>query len=224
MTRRPQIPCHWSLNDETPRGASRPLHASHIIVPLVPNSPLTPLLSGLLPDRDHNGDLTRRLRRLPQGRGAAQPLFALFASDPFLNARYMARQLLDKGYRRIVNWPTTAQYGADFCRTLDSVNLGPQQEYKNLLLLAEQKLSISLAVCDAGAAAQIARLRPEIVFLTPTFDLWANGKLRAGELLHRCAALARVTPKDTSIILMAARGSLSLTQARKAGASALLVA
>jgi len=223
MTRPSRIPSRWILNNDTARDADCSPRGSHIVAPSVPDSPLTLLLSGLTPDRDHNGDLLRRLRHLPKAE-ADQPVFATFAADPFLNPKDLARRLLRKGYRRVVNWPTTAQYGADFCRTLDSVDLGLQQEYKNLSLFAEQKLSLSLAVCGAEAAAEIARLRPEIVFLTPGFDLWANGKLRTGELLHRCVALARVTPRDIPIVLMAARGSLSLAQARKAGASALLVA
>jgi len=214
----------WSLISQPATGKVKTPHASHLVVPPIPKSSLPPLLSALLPDRDHNEELLRTLKRLPPPDAAAQPVLSVFAADPFIQGKCLAQRLLEKGFSRIVNWPTTAQYGADFCVQLDSVNLGPRQEYVGLLRLAEQGLAISLAVCTAEAAADIARLRPQMVFLAPTFDIWTNGRMRADNLLRRCAALADAVPREIPIVLMAARASVSLTKARKAGAVALLSA
>jgi predicted TIM-barrel enzyme len=198
--------------------------ASRLIAPPIPRSSLTPLLSGLLPNRDHNDDLMRGLDRLPRGSAASQPLFAVFAADPFIEGKRIAYRLLGKGYKRIVNWPTTAQYGAKFSAELDSVNLGPRQEYEKLSSFAHRGLSISVAVCTEEAAPELTRLKPEFVFLAPTFALWVNGWMRSKDLLVRCAALADSTRGEVPIVLMATRGAVSLAQARRAGASALLIA
>lgn len=230
MPRHQALPSSWSLvtlrTDE--KGTSEKigvLNASQLIAPPLPDSSLTPLLSGLLPNRNHNEDLLHALDRLPKRAGAGtQPVFSVFAADPFLEGKQIAQRLLEKGYQRIVNWPTSAQFGPEFAGALDSVRLGPRQEYENLLRLAGRGLSISVAVCSAEAAVEFSRLKPEIVFLAPTFESWSNGKMRGRDLLQRCAALASAMSDDIPIVLMAARGAVSLAAARKAGAAALLEA
>jgi predicted TIM-barrel enzyme len=224
MARQKQIPLRWSLRGCPMDGELGTSEPSYLVVPSIPQSSLTPLLSGLLPNRGHNDDLAQRLQLLPPAGAAAQPIFSVFAADPFIEGKQIAQRLLEKGYKRIVNWPTTAQYGADFCAQLDSVNVGPKQEYENLLRFANRGLSISLAVCGAEAAAEFGRLQPEIVFLAPTFDLWSNGRMRSRELLRRCAVLSGVVQGAIPIVLMAACGAVSVAQARKAGATALLSA
>jgi predicted TIM-barrel enzyme len=195
---------------------------SHLVTPGIPKSPLTPLLAGLLPNRNHNDDLVRDLQAIPPAGRSAQPVFSVFAADPFIEGKRVAYWLLAKGYRRVVNWPTTAQYESDFCAALDSVNLGPRQEYECLSRLADRGLSISLALASPDEAAQCERLKPEMIFFTPSFELWSNGALRSAELLRRCKALARALRRETPIILMATRNTISLAEARKAGASAVL--
>ena len=224
MTEIPKIPSRWRLVTNLQQGKIETLDDSHLVAPTARRSPLTPLLSGLLPNRDHNEELVRDLRVIPRNRAAAQPIFAVFAADPFIEGKQITQTLFEKGYRRIVNWPTTAQYGREFSEALDSVNLGPRQEYENLQRLADRGLSISLAVCTADRAMDVASIRPEIVFLAPTFDLWVNGKMRSSELLRRCAALARVVQGSVPIVLMTTRGAVSLTQAIDVGATGLLVA
>jgi len=163
------------------------------------------------------------LNTLPSVGSDSQPTISIFASDPFIGGKRIAQRLLGKGCKRIVNWPTTAQFGMEFCAALDSVNLGPQQEYKTMMRLASEGLSISLTVCMPEAASELPRLNPDIVFLAPTFELWTNGKLRVDELLGRCAALARKIQGEVPIVLMSAGRGISLDRARNAGAHALLV-
>src|SRR5689334_6158946 len=126
MARRKQIPARWSLISAAHTDKLHSPDSSQVIAPSIPSSPLTPLLGGLMPNRDHNEDLVHCLKSIAPGDAATQPLFSVFAADPFLKAKPVARRLLEKGYRRVVNWPTTAQYGPEFYKVLDSVGLGPR--------------------------------------------------------------------------------------------------
>jgi hypothetical protein len=186
---------------------------------------LTALLSGLAPNRDHNADLALALKTLPAHAFNRESVFAVFAADPFINGKRIAAALLSKGCRRIVNWPTTAQYGTAFVETLDSVNLGPKQECATLRQLAGQGLSVSAAVSLPESVEMFLELQPEALFLTPGFDLWKrSGRFDEAKLLRRCAAVTRAVDGRAPIVLMTDRNCVSLEQARAAGASALLLA
>lgn len=224
MAPRRRIPARWSLYGPPSKGKPPVPRASHLVTPVFPNPSLGALFSGLLPGRDHNEDLVKALKRLPRAGSSEQPVFAVFAADPFMQGKYIAHRLLEKGYTRVVNWPTTAQYGAEFCAALDSVDIGPQREYENLLQLGKLGLSVSVSVCTTDATAEIAQLNPELVFLTPTFDLCVEGKIGVTEQLRRCAALADSVRGKIPVVLMAARGSVSLAEVHTAGADALLTA
>lgn len=219
------IPSRWSL---VAAGApTRPgtLHGNHLIWPQRSCAGLSPLLCGLAPNRDHNADLSQALATLPDHAGENQPVFSVFAADPFINGKRIATTLLDKGYARIVNWPTTAQYGSAFVRTLDSVHLGPQQECETLRRFATQGLRISAAVSLPEYVEAFLELQPQVLFIAPGFDLWRkSGRFDAAKLLRHCAAIAHVADDTVPIVLMADRGNVSLEQARSAGAHALLVA
>src|SRR5687768_947227 len=119
MVARSQIPARWSLFTEAQDGRLAALEASIVVAPPIPNSSLTPLLSALLPNRDHNDDLMQQLALLRENTARAQPIFSVFAADPFIKVKRLAQRLRAKGYERVINWPTTAQYGPEFCRALD---------------------------------------------------------------------------------------------------------
>src|SRR5690348_3348898 len=61
---------------------------------------LSPLLAGLAPNRDHNSDLLAAIERLPDCRGSKQPVFSVFAADPFIHGKRIGPSLLKKGYNR----------------------------------------------------------------------------------------------------------------------------
>ena len=193
-------------------------------VPRFTATTLPPLFAGLLPNRDHNQALLRSIHLLTP-ETAGQSIISVFAADPFVEVIGLGRRLAAIGCRHIVNWPTTAQYGEPFCATLDAVHLGPKREFSTLARLEQQQLRISTAVCSESAVADAMALRPETLWVTPSFDLWSNGKLNASTLLERCARIrsqVSVTDAATPIVLMSARRAITAAQAANAGASGLI--
>jgi hypothetical protein len=194
-----------------------------VLWPAAPRSGLTPLLAGLAPNRDHNADLVEAVQALPRHREGAQPVFAVFAADPFLNVRRIASTLRARKYSCVVNWPTTAQFGTPFASGLDSVSLGPKQECEALRRLASQGLRVSAAVAEPGALPAFLELDPQWLFVTPAFEHWRHGKIDPARLLRSCAAIARAAAGRAPLILMADRGVVTAAQARSAGAQGLVV-
>jgi hypothetical protein len=203
------------------RGTAGPA-APCVLWPAAPRSDLSPLLAGLAPNRDHNGDLVLALEGLPRHREGVQPVFAVFAADPFLNVRRIASTLRARKYSCVVNWPTTAQFGAPFASGLDSVSLGPKQECEALRRLAAQGLRVSAAVAEAGALPAFLELDPQWLFVTPAFEHWRHGRIDPARLLRSCAAIARAAEGRAPLLLMADRGMVTMTQARTAGATGLI--
>lgn len=225
MAAHTQIPSRWTLVDADPRQRPATLQSSHLLWPARHCEGLSALLSGLAPNRDHNAELAQLLAGMPDRNGAQSPMFAIFAADPFIGGTGLMTALRARGYERIVNWPSTCQYGADFSGTLDSVNLGIRQEGETLRRYAEQGFKVSVAVALPESVPAFAGLRPEAVFVAPGFDLWKkSGRFDVTKLLRRCAAIVAALERPTPVILMADRGSISLEQARNAGASGLLIA
>jgi predicted TIM-barrel enzyme len=218
-----QIPSRWTLVDVDPQQRPATLQSNHLVSPIRRCEGLSPLLCGLAPNRDHNAELSRCLASMPEQSRAHSPLFAVFAADPFIAGSGLVGALQAKGYKRIVNWPTTAQYGAEFAATLGSVNLGIEQESKTLRRFAESGLKVSVAVSLPESVTAFAELEPEIFFVAPGFDLWKkSGRFDQPKLLRRCAAIAQAVAGRAPVILMA--DAVSMHQAKEAGASGLLIA
>lgn len=183
------------------------------------------MLGGLAPNRDHNAELAQLLADMPERVESQSPMFAIFAADPFIGGTGLITALRAKHYERIVNWPTTSQYGEAFGATLDSVNLGVQQESATLRRCAEQGLAISVSVSLPESVTAFRGLRPEAFFVAPAFDLWKkSGQFDVPRLLRRCSAIVEAVAGQAPVILMADRGGISLRQAKDAGASGLLSA
>src|SRR5690242_19629747 len=94
-----KIPSRWSLTGIGGARASKALADNQLLWPLpaIPAN-LSPLLSGLAPNRDHNGDLLSAISALPKRREGRQPLFSIFATDPLIRGKRIGPALLAKGY------------------------------------------------------------------------------------------------------------------------------
>lgn len=218
-----KISSRWTLVDANPGQRPAALQSNQVLWPARRCENSSALLSGLAPNRDHNAELAQLLAGMPTRGDTHSPVFAIFAADPFIGGTGLMAALHAKGYDRIVNWPTTSQYGAAFGGTLDSVDLGVRQECETLRRYAERGFKVSVAVALPEVVSAFGGLRPEAVFVAPGFDLWKkSGRFDVPKLLHRCSAIAAET--RTPVILMADRGSISMEQAKRAGASSLLVA
>ncbi|MBL8269192.1 hypothetical protein [Steroidobacter sp.] len=220
-----QIPSQWTLVDADPGLRSATLQPNQVVWPARRCENLSALLSGLAPNRDHNADLAQRLADLPDRGKSRSPLFAIFAADPFIGGTGLMTALRAKGYDRVINWPTTSQYGEHFGGTLDSVNLGVRQECETLQRFSKQGYRVSIAVALPEAVAAFDGLQPEAVFVAPGFDLWKkSGRFDVARMLRRCSAIAAVVASAVPVILMADRGKVSMEQAKSAGASGVLLA
>lgn len=189
-----------------------------------PATALGPLMSGLLPNRDHNGHLTRLLGQARLHPRERPEWLAIFAADPFIAIDNLVSSMRAAGYSRVVNWPSTAQYGPAFWTMLDSVNLGPAREMAILRRLAAAGLRLSATVAAPDHVETCLELSPDNLFVTPDFEgCYREGRLDDDALLDRCAAIAAIVKGRVPLILMADPGSVSEHQARSAGAHALLL-
>lgn len=121
---------------------------------------LPPELEALLPDRRYNDDLItglENLRLTPDLHNDA--IAAVFAADPFLNVRLMAAALARAGVRRVANFPSVAQYGDSFEKTLADVRLGVERELSILGQFRELGLQTyeTIARDPAGGIAREGR-------------------------------------------------------------------
>lgn len=220
-----KIATHWSLIDLGQQTGTQDIEDYCILCPpLRPLTRLSPLLSGLVPNRDHNTDLLAAVEKLRECEGPRQPVFSIFTADPFIHGKPIGRALLKKGYRRVANWPTTAQYGADFVAILQSVDLGPTRECEMLRGFAGHGLTICAVVCLPETTEHFMALQPEVLFVAPGFDLWIKGRWDIQRLLARCSTVAAVVNERAPVILMTDPNTVSLDEARRAGADGILIA
>lgn len=223
MTYRASIPSKWALVGLEPEGKARVVANHHVLWPRPKPLNLPSLLSGLAPNRDHNAELLRAVTHLDVGRSGTQPMFSVFAADPFINGKRIARTLLAKRFRRVMNWPTTGMFGAEYAATLDSLNLGPAQESQALQQLAAQGMSISAAVSLPESVDQFLALGPEVMFVAPGFECWKKDRLDKAAVLRRCATISSIVSGRVPLILMS-NGGISLDEARNFGATGILTA
>lgn len=189
-----------------------------------PVTALGPLMSGLLPNRDHNGHLALLLGQARQCPRERPEWLAIFAADPFIAIDNLVSNMRAAGYSRVVNWPSTAQYGPAFWTMLDSVNLGPARELDILRRLGTAGLLLSATVAAPDHVETCLELSLEKLFVAPDFEgCYQDGRLDGDALLGRCAAIAAIVKGRVPLILMADPGSVSEHQARSAGADALLL-
>lgn len=198
-----------------------------IVLPPIGSAPNLSLeLSGLLPNRDHNGDLLREVEILPHCLPGQRPVIGILAADPFLRIDQLADRLAQKGYRDVVNLPSVSQYGAAFRPLLNDLKVGPAREISVLREFAGLGFAVSVAVAHNDDIAPALALVPAFLFVVPSFDLWRDRRLDSGGLLALCREAAerreRAAP-ETQIVLFAGRTSISPTQARNAGADGVLL-
>jgi predicted TIM-barrel enzyme len=150
-------------------------------------------------------------------------MHAVFAADPFILGKSIGRRLVEKGYRRICNLPSVTQYGAEFCRALGEVTLGPKEEYTNLGRFADEGLTVSATVASKESLQQLGNLHPEFILVAPSLDLWNGRAIRWDDLLQRCADVSATVQGEIPILLLATRGAISSAKAREAGSDGVLV-
>jgi hypothetical protein len=223
-----QIPSTWNrvvMGGE--RVAPSVPRTRDVVLPPIVRAPDLPLeLSGLMPNRDHNGDLARELAHLPPCLPSQRPVIGILAADPFLRIDQLADRLADKGYRDLVNLPSVAQYGASFRAILDNLNVGPAREVKVLEEFATLGFSISAAIAHVDDIAPALALAPTHLFVVPSFDLWSGHGFDSEGLLALCGEAAersRQAGQKTSIVLFAGRTAISPSRAREAGAEGVLL-
>jgi hypothetical protein len=223
-----QIPSAWN---RVVLGAARVApsvsRTGDIVLPPIGSAPDLPLeLSGLMPNRDHNGDLLREVEKLPHCLPGQRPVIGVFAADPFLRIDQLADRLAQKRYRDVVNLPSVSQYGAAFRALLNDLKVGPAREIGVLREFADLGFSVSVAVAHNDDIAPALALAPVCLFVVPSFDLWHDRRLDSGGLLALCGEVAerrqRAAP-DAQIVLFAGRTSITLMQARHAGADGVLL-
>lgn len=197
-----------------------------IVLPPISRAPDLPLeLSGLMPNRDHNGDLMREVERLPRCPADQRPVIGILAGDPFLRVDQLADRLEEKGYRDVANLPSVSQYGAAFRTLLNDLNVGVAREMRVLGELARLGFAVSVAVAHNDDIVPALALAPACLFVVPSFDLWENGRLDTESLLALCSEVAerrQGLASQTPIVLFAGHTSISPAQMRAAGAEGLL--
>jgi hypothetical protein len=223
-----QIPSAWNrivLSAERP--TPRVFRTGDIVLPPIRCAPdLSVELSGLMPSRDHNGDLLQIVERAPHCLPGDHPVIGILAADPFLRIDQLADRLADKGYRDLANLPAVSQYGAAFRPILNGLNVGPAREAKVLKEFARLGFAVSVAVAHVDDVAPALALAPTRLFVVPSFDLWRDRNLDLGGLLALCSQVAerrQQTAPQTPIVLFASRTGISPVQARDAGADGILL-
>lgn len=222
-----KIPSVWNrLVMGTERVAPGVPRTGDIVLPPIARAPDLPLeLSGLMPNRDHNGDLMREIEHLPNCLPDQRPVIGILAGDPFLRIDQLANRLEEKGYRDVANLPSVSQYGAAFRTLLNDLNVGPAREMRILAELARLDFTVSVAVAHDDDIAPALALAPACLFVVPSFDLWKDRKLDVDALLAFCSEVAvqreREAP-EAGIVLFAGRASISPAEMRAAGADGLL--
>lgn len=198
-----------------------------IVLPPIRRAPDLPIeLSGLLPNRDHNGDLLVEIERMPTCLPGERPVIGILAADPFLRIDQLSERLSAKGYQDLANLPSAAQYGASFRAILDDLNVGPGRERQVLRQFRSLGFAVSATVADADDIADSLALEPQHLFVAPDFDLWNDGVANADALLTFCSDVAARREKEgmkTPIVLFAGRLGISAEQALDAGADGVLL-
>ena len=223
-----QIPSTWNrVVLGTARVAPSVSRTGDIVLPPIAGAAGLPLeLAGLMPNRDHNGDLLREVESLPHCLPGQRPVIGILAADPFLRIDQLADRLAGKGYRDVANLPSVSQYGAAFRPLLNDLNVGPAREIGVLNEFAKLAFSVSVAVAHNDDIAPALGLAPSRLFVVASFDLWRDRTLDSSGLLALCSEVAerrqRASP-HTQIVLFAGRTSISPTQARDAGADGILL-
>ena len=203
------------------------MRTGDIVLPPIRRSPHLPIeLSGLMPNRDHNGDLLSEIERLPHCLAGEWPVFGILAADPFLRIDQMARRLRSKGYGHLANLPSAGQYGAGFRMVLGDLKLGPSREREVLKQFAELGFTISVAIAQDEDIMPSLALDPVYIFIVPSFDLWTDGTVDSRAMLDLCAETANKRAQSGAtapIILFGGRLGITTSQAQDAGADGALL-
>lgn len=222
------IPSTWTRIEVGPhRITPGVFRTGNVVVPSIPHVAGLPLeLSGLLPNRDHNGDLFQALDNVPNCLSGERPVFGLFAADPFLRIDQLSDKLASKGYLAVANVPSTSQYGWEQKSMLDDLDMGDTRERRTLRAFKDRGFSLSISITDHQDLGRALELEPEHLFVLPSFDDWLHRKIEPARLLERCRVIAEHKDRQspgTRIVLFAGRLPISATHARDAGADALLL-
>ncbi len=223
-----QIPTAWN-RIEVGAGRFTPgvYRSGDVVLPAIRRAPgLSVELSGLMPNRDHNGDLLQAVERMPHCLSGECPVIGVLAVDPFLRVDQLADRLGEKGYRDLANLPSVSQYGGAFRPVLNDLNVGPEREAKVLGEFAGLGFTVSVAVAHIDDIAPALALNPARLFVIPSFDLWRGNRLDADGLLALCGHVAerrRREAPETPIVLFAGGMTISSAQARDAGANGILL-
>ena len=200
--------------------------SNNLVIPAISRAgDLALELSGLLPNRDHNGDLLAAIERMLRCLTGERPVFAVLAADPFLRVDLMSDRLAQKGYRQVVNLPSVGQYGAEFTPMLGDLDLGVQREFRVLTKFKARGFDIAATVAAERDIDAALALDPERLFVAPNFDFWHKDRLDPDRLTALCRATAEARDGCSSkvpIVLLVGRLPISATHARDAGANAIL--
>ena len=223
-----QIPAVWNRIEV---GAGQftpgPYRSGDVVLPAIRRAPgLSVELSGLMPNRDHNGDLLQAVERMPHCLPGECPVIGILAADPFLRIDQLADRLAEKGYWNLANVPSVTQYGVTFRTILNDLDVGPAREIKVLGEFARLGFAVSVAIAHIDDVAVALALAPACLFVVPSFDLWRDQKLDPDGLLALCGQVTegrrRASP-ETPVVLFADRIAISQAQAHDAGADGILV-
>ena len=223
-----QIPSAWNrIVLGTERVTPSVSRTGDIVLPPIFRAADLPIeLSGLMPNRDHNGDLLLALEHMPRCRSGERPVIGILAADPFLRIDQFADRLAEKGYRDVANLPSVTQYGGSFRAILNDLNVGPAREVTVLAAFARLGFAVSVAIAHNDDIAPALALSPAHLFVVPSFDLWAGHEPDPDGLLGFCGRVAEHRQKAglaTPIVLFASRMAISAAQARAAGANGVLL-
>lgn len=223
-----QIPKNWNrIEVGTGRYTPGVFRTGDIITPAIAHTPGLPLeFSGLMPNRDHNGDLFAAFERIPHCLSGEAPVISIFAADPFLRVDKFADLLAAMGYWHLTNLPSVAQYGHEFGEVLDDLDVGAAREYRTLTEFRDRGFNISLTITSVRQFAAVRDLKPRQIFVVPDYDQWLERSLDPDQLLRSCAEIAECRTRhspEAPIVLFVGRQPISLTQARDAGADGVLV-
>ena len=198
-----------------------------IILPPIHRAPDLPIeLSGLLPNRDHNGDLLVEIDRMPHCLSGERPVIGILAADPFLRIDQLSERLKSKGYRDLANLPSACQYGASFRAILDDLNVGPVRERQVLRQFAGLGFSVSVSVAHGDDVAPALELEPAYLFVVPSFDLWQESTADKDGLLAFCRDVVKRRESAGArvpIVLFGGRFGISAAEALDAGADGVLL-
>lgn len=223
-----QIPVTWKRIEV---GAARftpgVFRTGDVVLPTILRSPGLPLeMSGLMPNRDHNSDLSAAIDLIPKCLSGETPVIGIFAADPFLRVDQMSEKLAEKGYTQITNLPSVTQYGDEFGAVLDDLDVGAAREYRTLKEFHQRGFSVSTAITSARQIPAALNLEPQHLFVVPSFDDWRQRGIDPDMLLGSCREIARerdIQAPDVPLVLFVGRLAISLTRAQDAGADAVLV-